>query len=545
MEIFYVYYLAISRWLIPVLSVILAFCWIKYYKNGKEPLRVLAGLTTSDGLNIPITYKENIIGRGKRADVLVPLKSVKTKHALLYVKGGRWFLAPIEGKVQINLQNLSKPAPLDYGDKITISKQELAFKRVADNKTDFKTPSTWLCLLILTVIQLLVLCQILLRFGHDVNLFVTIAFSLLIGGEWLYYIIGRLIKRFSLIFELPMLFLITFGLGVNSSIYPEQLIKQAACHLVGLFLYLVFTFVLRFPEFLEKCRYIFMAITLALLYYTAFFGEILGGAQNWLSVGGFSFQPSELCKVAFVVCGASSLYNIICRPRLKWEFFIFSVLCLGALAIMYDFGAVAIFFVGMLMVLSLRLMHPGIITAITSVATLGGVSLLIFFPHVTRRFSVWLHAWEFADSLGYQQTRTMIAAASGGLLGVGGGNGHLAPVSASDSDLVFGLVSEEWGAVVAIIIALCFVSLGIYAYRLAKNADSSFYSIAVLSSAVMIIFQAGLNIFGSLDLLPLTGVTLIFVSRGGTSIISAWLMLSLFKAAEIHKREISPWRYEE
>lgn len=545
MEGLYIYYLAISRWLIPLLSVMLVFCWIKYYRDCKEPSKILAGLTTSDGVNIPITGKENIIGRGKRADILIPLKSVKTKHALLFVKGGRWHLAPVEGKVQINLQTLSQPAPLDYGDKITISKQELTFKRAADSKHTFKIPSAWLCLLILTVIQLLVLCQILLRFGKEAHLFVAVAFALLIAGEWLYYIIGRLIKRFAFIFELPALFLITFGLAVNCCVYPDQLIKQTACHLVGLLLYLIFTFVLRYPEFLEKCRYVFMAVTLALLYYTAFFGSILGGAQNWLTISGFSFQPSELCKVSFVVCGASSLYSIICRPKLKWEFFVFSVLCLGALAIMYDFGAVAIFFVGMLMVLSLRLMHPGIITAITGAAALGGVSLLLFFPHVTRRFSVWLHAWDFADSTGYQQTRTMIASASGGLLGVGGGNGHLAPVSASDSDLVFGIVSEEWGAIIAIILALCFAALGMYAYRLAKNADSAFYSIAVLSSAVMLIFQSALNIFGSLDLLPLTGVTLIFVSRGGTSIISAWLMLSLFKAAEIHKKEISPWRYEE
>ena len=75
-----------------------------------------------------------------------------------------------------------------------------------------------------------------------------------------------------------------------------------------------------------------------------------------------------------------------------------------------------------------------------------------------------------------------------------------------------------------------------------KNADSLFNSIAVGGSAVMLVFQSALNIFGSVDLLPLTGVTFVFVSRGGTSLISAWLMIAFFKAAELYHKQPTQWR---
>ena len=109
----------------------------------------------------------------------------------------------------------------------------------------------------------------------------------------------------------------------------------------------------------------------------------------------------------------------------------------------------------------------------------------------------------------------------------------------------FTCFGEEWGWIVALTAALCLVFLGIYAYRLMKNADSTFDLIAVGAAFVMIIFQSALNIFGSVDLLPLTGVTFVFVSRGGTSLISAWLMMAFFKSAELHHKEPTQWRNAE
>ena len=209
---------------------------------------------------------------------------------------------------------------------------------------------------------------------------------------------------------------------------------------------------------------------------------------------------------------------------------------------MLDFGAVAIFFMGLMVILTLRGENLFFLGGILGSAVVGIIGVIWLYPYVARRFSVWLHAWEFADSTGYQQTRTMMSFASGGLLGVGGGNGHLNQIPAAETDLVYGIIGEEWGAIVAITAAFCLIAICLYGCRLVRHSTCVFDAVTVGGSMTMLIFQSALNIFGSVDMLPLTGVTLIFVSVGGTSLISAWMMLAFFKAAELHKQNGIQWR---
>ena len=122
--------------------------------------------------------------------------------------------------------------------------------------------------------------------------------------------------------------------------------------------------------------------------------------------------------------------------------------------------------------------------------------------------------------------------ASGGLFGVGVGNGCLKYVAASESDLVFALMSEEMGVVVAVTIAVAVATLFIYARSVATRARSTFYSISALCAAGMLVVQMALNVFGATDILPLTGVTFPFISAGGSSIISCWGLLAFIKAAD-------------
>ena len=143
-----------------------------------------------------------------------------------------------------------------------------------------------------------------------------------------------------------------------------------------------------------------------------------------------------------------------------------------------------------------------------------------------------MHAWDFPDAGGYQQVRTMSAGASGGMVGVGAGDGWLHNVAAADTDLVFGVLSEEWGLIIAVLAILSIVTLGIFAVRSIKAGRSAFYTIAACAATTLMIFQTILNVFGSVDILPLTGVTFPFVSNGGTSMIVSWGMLAFLKAAD-------------
>jgi cell division protein FtsW (lipid II flippase) len=180
-----------------------------------------------------------------------------------------------------------------------------------------------------------------------------------------------------------------------------------------------------------------------------------------------------------------------------------------------------------------------VLGATAAVTGVGAVLVITFMPYIASRFSSWRHVWELAATSGYQQTRTMIYTASGGLLGVGIGKGYLRTVAAADTDLVFGVLAEEWGLVIALICALAPLLLAIFAAMSAKAARSAFYSIAACGAAVILLAQTALNVFGSLDVLPLTGVTLPFISNGGSSMVACWGLLACIKSIDERHRTVS------
>ena len=133
---------------------------------------------------------------------------------------------------------------------------------------------------------------------------------------------------------------------------------------------------------------------------------------------------------------------------------------------------------------------------------------------------------------GYQQTRALMCIASGGLLGLGPGKGYLKRVFAADSDIAFATISEEWGLIVAVMMVLCIVVLGLFAIRSIRVARSAFYAIGACTAASVLLIQTILNALGTVDVLPLTGVTFPFVSNGGSSMMGAWGLLAFIKAAD-------------
>lgn len=153
-------------------------------------------------------------------------------------------------------------------------------------------------------------------------------------------------------------------------------------------------------------------------------------------------------------------------------------------------------------------------------------------PYILSRFSTWLHAWENASSGGYQQVRTMSAAASGGLIGVGPGEGWLQRVGAADTDLVFGMLCEEWGLIVAVLAVVSILTLVIFAVRACRAAAPPTTPSPPGAAGSLLVFQTALNVLGSVDLLPLTGVTFPFVSNGGSAMMASWGLLAFLKATD-------------
>ena len=198
-----------------------------------------------------------------------------------------------------------------------------------------------------------------------------------------------------------------------------------------------------------------------------------------------------------------------------------------------DFGAALIFFAAFLMIAFLR---SGNFASLALICTGTGFAAAIavkFRPYILKRFAAWGHVWQYAtESGGYQQTRSMMCIASGGLFGLGPGKGFLKYVAASDTDLVFGLISEEWGLLIGIMMVLAVLLLAAFVVRSVSVARSSFYTIGACAAVCMFMVQVTLNVFGTVDFLPLTGVTFPFVSNGGSSMMAAWALLAFVKAAD-------------
>ena len=187
---------------------------------------------------------------------------------------------------------------------------------------------------------------------------------------------------------------------------------------------------------------------IGLLGITLVIGNSKYGAVNWISIGGMSFQPSEIAKICYIFAGSATLERLFRRRNLAL-FIVLTGVCIGLLGLMSDFGTAAIFFVTFLVIAYLRSGDAATLALICGGAAFGAGIIVQFKPYILSRFAAWGHAWEAASGSGYQQTRTMSAAASGGLFGMGAGNGWLERIPAGDTDLVFGMLCEEWGLVIA------------------------------------------------------------------------------------------------
>lgn len=391
--------------------------------------------------------------------------------------------------------------------------------------------SPWSSLLALTIFQVMTWLQLSFALGDDFVPSITMAFCGLGILMWVYVLSFRALRRKGFEMEFIAFFLCTLSLAVTASKYPDAVFKQFVAIALGMAL---FIFMCTFLRNLDRAKAVkkFMYIAAAgLLIFNLIFATTKFGADNWVVIGGVSFQPSEIVKLAFIWVGAASLDELF-EKKNSLIFMIFSGFCFCCLAVMGDFGTAIIFFVTFLVISYLRSGDFTKLILLVGVAFVGGLMVLKFTSYIAERFSAWGHVWEYADDLGYQQTRTMSAASSGGLVGVGAGKGWLNQVRAADTDLVFGMLIEEWGLIVAVLAVLSIITLSIFAYRSILSGRSTFYTIAACSAMSLFLFQTILNVFGSVDLFPLTGVTFPFVSNGGTSMIASWGMLAFLKASD-------------
>lgn len=541
-------FVSICSYIMPLMAFLVLIRCTRSMLRGKPDTEIWGYIHTDDGVLL-INHWENLIGRSHSADINIPYPTVSRTHAVLVRNSkGIWHLYDIfsKGGVWINGKRVhGSGSTVSDGDIINLAGNSMRFRDISEQQRkaiEARRNRPWkkvhpaATLFYLSIFEILLLLQLCISVDTEYLPGVILGYILLILFEWFCYFAMRSINRTGFEVETIAFFLTSIGLSVIASSVPDEMFRQIILIFIGVVLFLIFGWWMRDINRTKTMRIPAAAIALGLLVFTFLFGHEENGAKLWFTIGGMSIQPSEFVKVAYIYVGAASLERLF-KTRNLVVFIAFSAMCVGMLALMGDFGGALIFFITFLVISFMRSGSIATVALAVTGAAMAGFLMFTIKPHVKARFSTWGHVWDpdVVFNGGYQQARTMSAAASGGLFGKGAGAGWLKNDFAGNADTVFGVMCEELGLIVAICAVLAILVLAFFAVRNAAQGRSAYYSIAACATASMFIIQMALNVFGSVDILPFTGVTFPFVSRGGTSLLACWMLLAFIKAGDTRK----------
>ncbi len=534
--------IAVMRYFVPVLLGFLLFrCFKPLLFFRREP-EIWAWLCMPDGSKKAVTHWENVIGRARHCDIVLELPTVSRVHcALTRYDDGSWTVTDADSKggtlvngKPIDIWALSPEDEIEIGGiKMKLQpiskKQEQKLAQLRSRPTTLLYSFANLCLL--TLFQVLCVLAYVMNGDPENARTLILGYGGIMITQWLLLLFNICIQRTSFEVETIAFFLTTLGMNAIATVVPDEALKQLIAVLIGMAAFLFVGWSLRDLERAKVMRYLAAVAGIGFLAVTLVFGQEINGAKNWLMIGSFSLQPSELSKVCFVYIGASAMDRLM-KKRNIILFIGYSVVMCGCLALMNDFGTALIFFCAFLVVAYMRSGNVGTLALAITALVFAGVVVFRIAPHALRRFASWRHIWEDPLDAGHQQTRALMCMAAGGFLGLGPGNGLMHQYFAADSDMVLATICEEWGLVMGIYMILCIVVLALFCVRAAWMGRSSLYVIGSCTAAGILVVQVILNALGTVDVVPLTGVTFPFVSNGGSSMICAWGLMAFVKAAD-------------
>ena len=543
MEVFLDYALTTSKFAVIILSILILARCLRSMLSEKYESEVWGHLGC-EGDSYTLTHWENLIGRSISSDVRLCYPGVSRCHAVLSRNDrGIWKIYDIFSRSGVWVNGVKvggSGSQVVAGDVINLGGLTLKFydmsaadqaRNEAGRTSAGQHVSPTITLLELSLFQLALLCQHAMSAEAEHIRSIALAFVALMALQWCCYSAMRLMNRSGFEVETLAFYLTSLGMSVAASSTPEDMYRQILLTLAAVALFLFSGWWMRNLRRTMALRIPVAVLALALMAVNVLASDAVLGARNWLEFGGYSFQPSEIVKACYIYVGASTLERLFFRRNL-YGFIAFSALCVVALALIGDFGTALIFFITFLIISYMRSGSLGTVFLAVSAAALAGFLAVTVKPYIAQRFATWGHAWEDVYGAGFQQTRAMSAAASGGLTGKGAGFGWLDDIFAANTDMVFAVICEELGLIVGLCMVAAVLVMAFFAVRSARRGRSAYYPIAACAAMALLLSQMALNVFGSLDLLPFTGVTFPFVSRGGSSLISCWLLMAFIKSAD-------------
>lgn len=329
------------------------------------------------------------------------------------------------------------------------------------------------------------------------------------------------------------------GVAVIYRIDPTMAMKQLVWVVLGIISYIAIVVILPDLKSFAKYKKLYMIITLIFMPMALIYGLIFqvstNGAMNWVYIGSFGFQPSEFGKIALVLYLSAALMNYESKNVLKEDF---KQLIEPALVVMYslacmvlqtDLGSVLIFFGISVTMLYIATSKKKYVFTCLGLSAVGAIGAYGMFSHVKRRVMIWLDPWMYAQNESYQLVQGLYAISSGGLTGVGLGQGYPEFIFAVESDFIFALICEELGMIFAVGIMILYFLLFYRGIRAAFVTNEKFSQLAAVGFSTMIACQTLVIIGGIFAVIPLTGITLPLISYGGSSMLTIFFALGILQ----------------
>jgi len=364
----------------------------------------------------------------------------------------------------------------------------------------------------------------------------------LYAGEVLLFILVLLLYRLiypklSKLLIRNMLMLLAISFIMLARLSMDLAIKQVIIVGCSFAICLLVPMITRYMNILQKYGWIYGIAGVLLLVIVLVAGTTNLGATNWLNIFGFSFQPSEIVKVLFILSTASLFRETVGFKR------ICLVSALAAahvllLVLQKDLGGALIFFFAYVYILYAATNQPFLFLAGLLAGSGAAYVAYQLFSHVRVRVMAWYNPFAYIDKEGYQIAQSLFAIGCGGWLGMGINRGKPTEIPVVESDFIFSALSEEFGGLFVICVILIYLSCFIILMDLALKQKEAFYRLAVSGFAAMFIFQIFLSIGGVVKFIPSTGVTLPLISQGGSSAFATIMMFMIVQG--IYMRDKSP-----
>lgn len=354
--------------------------------------------------------------------------------------------------------------------------------------------------------------------------------------------------------------LLSIGLIMIYRLNPQTGLKQLVWFVVGVVLFFVTYLMFSKIRLWSRLGFVYAAASIALNIATLVLGSRINGSRSWIIIGGHSMQLSEVTKIIFILFLAcyydKQKEGMIYIPTLKFlsreaqnKAFLVGVTFMNIILMIFqrEWGTVALFFLLYIILLYVFGRDRLFLFANTIAAIPIGLFAYFFIYHIRVRFNMWADPWSDASGKGYQILQSLFAIGTGSFLGTGIGKGQPNLIPAVNTDFIFSAICEEMGVLIGIAIILLYFILCYRGIKIVLGIKEGFYKVLSLGISVMFGIQTFIIIGGVIKLIPLTGITLPFVSYGGSSLTTSFVLLGILQAVSKlqHNNKIGEENIEE